>query len=60
MFHRYMQVGGVDVVLSSLTSPGMVAATAAVLRPGGCFVELGKRCACHHLALLQTFTALVL
>ena len=42
-----VQVGSVDMVLSSLTSPGMVAASAAVLRRGGCFVELGKRCGLH-------------
>ena len=41
-----MQVGGVDMVLSSLTSPGMVAASVAVLRRGGSFIELGKRCVC--------------
>jgi NADPH:quinone reductase-like Zn-dependent oxidoreductase len=29
------QLGGVDVVLNSLTSPGMVAGSLAVLRPGG-------------------------
>ena len=55
------QVGGVDMVLSSLTSPGMVAATASVLRLGGCFIELGKRYACrwfttasHRLNVLAT------
>ena len=37
------QLGGVDVVLNTLTSPGMVAATASVLRPGGRFVEISKR-----------------
>ena len=34
---------GVDVVLNSLTSPGMLAASLAVLRPGGAFIEVGKR-----------------
>ena len=34
---------GVDVVLNSLTSPGMLAASLAVLRHGGAFVEVGKR-----------------
>lgn len=34
---------GVDMVLNSLTSPGMLAASLAVLRPGGAFVEVGKR-----------------
>jgi len=42
----FMQVRGLDMVLSSLTSPGMVAASAAVLRRGGCFIEIGKRCEC--------------
>ncbi len=37
------QLGGVDVVLNALTSPGMVAASLAALRPGGRWVELGKR-----------------
>eukprot|EP00775_Hariotina_reticulata_P007135 gene7135-7350_t len=36
-------VGGVDVVLNSLTSPGMVAGSLSVLRQGGRFVEIGKR-----------------
>jgi NADPH:quinone reductase-like Zn-dependent oxidoreductase len=35
--------GGVDVVLNSLTSPGMVGGSLAVLRQGGRFVEIGKR-----------------
>lgn len=34
---------GVDVVLNSLTSPGMLAASLAVLKRGGTFVEVGKR-----------------
>lgn len=34
---------GVDMVLNSLTSPGMLAASLAVLHPGGAFVEVGKR-----------------
>ena len=37
------QLGGVDVVLNTLTSPGMVAATASVLRLGGRFLEISKR-----------------
>jgi NADPH:quinone reductase-like Zn-dependent oxidoreductase len=36
-------LGGVDVVLNSLTSPGMVGGSLAVLRQGGRFVEIGKR-----------------
>jgi NADPH:quinone reductase-like Zn-dependent oxidoreductase len=35
--------GGVDVVLNSLTSPGMVAASLAALQRGGTFCEVGKR-----------------
>ena len=37
------QLGGVDVVLNSLTSSGMVAASLAVLKPNGRFVEISKR-----------------
>ena len=37
------QTGGVDVVLNSLTSPGMVAGSLAVVKPGGRFVEISKR-----------------
>ena len=36
-------MGGVDVVLNSLTSPGMVAGSAAGVRLGGRFVEISKR-----------------
>ena len=36
-------LGGVDVVLNSMTSPGMVAASLAALKPGGRFVEISKR-----------------
>jgi NADPH:quinone reductase-like Zn-dependent oxidoreductase len=36
-------VGCVDVVLNSLTSAGVVAGNLALLRPGGRFVEIGKR-----------------
>ena len=36
-------LGGIDVVLNSLTSPGMVAGSVAGVRPGGCFVEISKR-----------------
>jgi len=35
--------GGVDLVLNSLTSPGMVSGSLSVLTPGGCFCEIGKR-----------------
>lgn len=35
--------GGADVVLNTLTSPGMVAASLALLRPNGRFVEISKR-----------------
>ena len=35
--------GGVHVVLNTLTSPGMVASAASLLRVGGRFVEIGKR-----------------
>lgn len=31
------------MVLNSLTSPGMLAASLAVLKHGGAFVEVGKR-----------------
>ena len=37
------QLGGTDVVLNSLTSPGMVAASLAALAHGGRFVEISKR-----------------
>ena len=37
------QLGGVDVVLNSLTSSGMVAASLAVLKANGRFVEISKR-----------------
>ena len=36
-------VGGVEMVLNSLTSPGMVAGSAAGVRLGGRFVEISKR-----------------
>jgi NADPH:quinone reductase-like Zn-dependent oxidoreductase len=36
-------LGGVDVVLNSLTSPGMVGGSLSVLKQGGRFVEIGKR-----------------
>ena len=36
-------IGGVNVVLNSLTSPGMVAGSAAGVRLGGRFVEISKR-----------------
>ena len=36
-------MGGVNVVLNSLTSPGMVAGSAAGVRLGGRFVEISKR-----------------
>jgi acyl transferase domain-containing protein/acyl-CoA synthetase (AMP-forming)/AMP-acid ligase II/NADPH:quinone reductase-like Zn-dependent oxidoreductase/acyl carrier protein len=34
---------GCDAALNSLTSPGFVADSLALLKPGGAFVELGKR-----------------
>ena len=37
------QLGGVDVVLNSLTSAGMVAGSLAALGLGGRFVEISKR-----------------
>jgi len=37
------QAGGVDVVLNSLTSPGMLSGSVAGVRPGGRFVEISKR-----------------
>ena len=37
------EVGGVSVVLNSLTSSGMVAGSLAALGPGGRFVEISKR-----------------
>jgi Zinc-binding dehydrogenase len=40
---NFSQVGGADVVLNSLSSPGMVAASAALLSRGGRFVEVAKR-----------------
>lgn len=39
------------MVLSALTSPGMVAASATLLRRGGRFVEIGKRDIWSHAAL---------
>jgi NADPH:quinone reductase-like Zn-dependent oxidoreductase len=36
-------LGGADVVVNSLTSPGMVAGSLAALRRGGRMVEIGKR-----------------
>jgi NADPH:quinone reductase-like Zn-dependent oxidoreductase len=36
-------LGGADVVLNSLTSSGMVAASVALLNKGGRFVEISKR-----------------
>ena len=37
------QLGGVDVVLNSLTSPGMVAASLAGVGVGGTFLDISKR-----------------
>jgi NADPH:quinone reductase-like Zn-dependent oxidoreductase len=37
------QLGGIDVVLNTLTSPGFVAASLALLNSGGRFVEISKR-----------------
>ena len=39
------------MVLNSLTSPGMVAASLACLRTGGRFVEIGKRSIWGHAAV---------
>ena len=39
----FLQSGGVDVVLNTLTSPGLVNSAAALLKPGGRFIEIGKR-----------------
>ena len=36
-------LGGASMVLNSLTSSGMVAASISTLKVGGCFVELSKR-----------------
>lgn len=35
--------GGADVVLNTLTSPGFVAGSLALLKPGGAFIEISKR-----------------
>lgn len=43
----------VDVVLNSLTSPGMVAASLAGVAPGGKFVEIGKRDIWSHARIAQ-------
>ena len=37
------ELGGVDIVLNSLTSSGMVSGSLSVLRPGGRFIEISKR-----------------
>jgi NADPH:quinone reductase-like Zn-dependent oxidoreductase len=37
------QLGGCDVLLNSLTSPGMVAASMALIKTGGRSIEIGKR-----------------
>jgi NADPH:quinone reductase-like Zn-dependent oxidoreductase len=37
------QLGGIDVVLNSLTSSGFVAGSLACLKPGGRFIEISKR-----------------
>ena len=37
------QLGGVDIVLNSLTSSGMVSGSLSVLRHGGRFIEISKR-----------------
>jgi hypothetical protein len=36
-------MGSVDVVLNTLTSPGLVCASLSVLQHSGCFVEISKR-----------------
>ncbi len=38
-----LKLGSADVVLNTLTSPGMVAASLSLLGPGGRFVEISKR-----------------
>ena len=43
--------GSADVVLNTLTSPGMVAATLACLSHGGHLIELSKRCAANCFTL---------
>ena len=40
---EFSAFGGVDVVINSLTSPGMLAASLALLRKGGRLVEISKR-----------------
>ena len=45
---------GVDIVLNSLTSAGMVAASIATLGGGGCMVELSKRDIWSHSQLMQS------
>ena len=45
---------GVDIVLNSLTSAGMVAASIATIRAGGCMVELSKRDIWSHAQLMQS------
>jgi NADPH:quinone reductase-like Zn-dependent oxidoreductase/acyl carrier protein len=47
------QLGGVDLVLNSLTSPGFVSASLASLRPGGRLVEISKRDIWSHARILQ-------
>jgi NADPH:quinone reductase-like Zn-dependent oxidoreductase len=42
-FEECALFGGADVVLNSLTSPGMVGGALALLRRGGRLVEIGKR-----------------
>ena len=39
----FAQLGGADVVLNTLTSPGMVSGSLAALNIGGRFVEISKR-----------------
>lgn len=37
------RAGGANVVLNTLTSPGFVAGSLALLKPGGAFIEISKR-----------------
>ena len=48
-----LQSGGVDVVLNTLTSPGLVSSAGALLKPGGRFIEIGKRDVFSCLRLAQ-------
>ena len=45
--------GGVDLILNSLTSPAMVAASLSLLKTGGAWIELGKRDIWSHQRAMQ-------